>query len=723
MTWKSIVRGCMLSMCLLAVTAGPAMAKKWSVSSTPGIPKEIGRGVSCTSSTSCIGISQTYGTAGYGAGAGLAYTWNGTAWQKPFAFKRPAESTKATLGAIACTSSTECTAVGGYTRGTEDLTLAERTTNGKEWKIQTTTSPTTSSGFSSISCASSTACTAVGSTGSGPLAESWNGTAWEAHTVPVPSGGSEGYAAGVSCHSSTECVLVGEYHAAAGRTALVDRWNGSAWKSESPPAPEGAKETILSGVSCTSASACTAAGRYNTATRRLVLVERWNGKEWSVQKAVDPGGEKVLSELSGVSCAAATECTAVGTRTNETTNFPETLAEAWNGTEWTVETTPNPESTNELQGVSCNSNTACMSVGPAGAKQAYHLSGTTWSTTSIPAPKASGSSISCPSSTSCIATANTEWAGFAYVWNGTSWGVLMPESPAGTPNAALSGVSCTSSTECTGVGDYTTQAGETRTWATRMTSEDRWTTQTTPNPTTQSRLNAVSCPSATACTAVGSKGALSASEPLAEAWNGKEWSTQTVPMPTEGKIGHLSGVSCTSTGGECTAVGSYVSSSGVTTALAERWNGKAWTVEALPLPTGGEEASLHSVSCGASGECMAVGSYTSTTGHFALAEYWGTKKWTAGEAVNPTGATASEMLGVSCMTGPYCAGVGDYSNSKGEELTLAEWSFVTKWTLETMPNPSTASRMESDACTVSTETCMAFGSDVLNESVLAERYS
>jgi hypothetical protein len=40
------------------------------------------------------------------------------------------------------------------------------------------------------------------------------------------------------------------------------------------------------------------------------------------------------------------------------------MAEAWNGTSWSLVTTPNPGSTeNELRGVSCTSPSSCMAVG------------------------------------------------------------------------------------------------------------------------------------------------------------------------------------------------------------------------------------------------------------------------------------------------------------------------------------------------------------------------
>jgi hypothetical protein len=46
--------------------------------------------------------------------------------------------------------------------------------------------------------------------------------------------------------------------------------------------------------------------------------------------------------LSGVSCASDKACTAVGDWMKAGTGKQVTLAEAWDGTAWTVQPTPNP---------------------------------------------------------------------------------------------------------------------------------------------------------------------------------------------------------------------------------------------------------------------------------------------------------------------------------------------------------------------------------------------
>jgi len=65
-------------------------------------------------------------------------------------------------------------------------------------------------------------------------------------------------------------------------------------------------------VSCTSAQACTAVGDHGASTSpNLTLAERWNGTAWTIQDTPNPVGA-TASELRGISCISASACTAAG---------------------------------------------------------------------------------------------------------------------------------------------------------------------------------------------------------------------------------------------------------------------------------------------------------------------------------------------------------------------------------------------------------------------------
>jgi len=146
---------------------------------------------------------------------------------------------------------------------------------------------------------------------------------------PTPTGGSDTSLAGVSCTSASACTAVGNFSNGATLVTLAERWNGTKWSIQhTPNPPTSGSNILLQGVSCTSASACTAVGGSSTMTPGATLAERWNGTTWSIQPTPNPTGAQG-SGLGGVSCASATTCTAVGGSGNGTTGV--TLAERWNG--------------------------------------------------------------------------------------------------------------------------------------------------------------------------------------------------------------------------------------------------------------------------------------------------------------------------------------------------------------------------------------------------------
>jgi hypothetical protein len=215
--------------------------------------------------------------------------------------------------------------------------------------MQSTPEPAdaTSSALSGVSCTSSTACTAVGnyfnSAGARvTLAELWDGTSWTAQSTPNPADATSSGLAGVSCTSIMACTAVGQYFNSAGvGVTLTELWDGTNWTVPSTPNPANAKESALSGVSCTSSTACTAVGHYRISPgSSAMLAERWDGTSWTVQSTPNPA-DATSSVLYGVSCTSSVACTAVGQYFNSA-GAGVTFAELWNGGGWTVQSTPNP---------------------------------------------------------------------------------------------------------------------------------------------------------------------------------------------------------------------------------------------------------------------------------------------------------------------------------------------------------------------------------------------
>jgi protein kinase-like protein len=363
------------------------------------------------------------------------------------------------LTGISCSAADACMAVGTVLTAppvVKGLTLAE-SWNGTAWTIKAIPNPigATNSDLFAVSCRAASTCVAVGSYDDAanpqgtPLAEVWNGTAWTVQTLPNPPGGTNAGLYGVSCMSAQACLAVGNVITNGGNNAFSELWNGTTWTIETTPLPTGTTYSLLNDVSCGSATFCTAVGNYqaNSAVSRT-LTEAWNGTTWAIEATPNSQGA-TGGILSGVSCNAANACMAVGGSDGLT------LAEVWNGTTWAIKATPNPQgaTSSRLSRVWCNAANACMAIGGSGANGIFSevWNGTAWTISAVPHPRGAAyttlNSVSCGAKDACVAVGddfNSAQAGSTVIagWNGTAWpvGQLSPAT-APTPSPVPSAVS------------------------------------------------------------------------------------------------------------------------------------------------------------------------------------------------------------------------------------------------------------------------------------------
>jgi hypothetical protein len=583
------------------------------------------------------------------------------------------------------------------------------------------------------------------------LVERWDGTSWAIQSTPNPPDSTESHLLGVSCSSTSTCTAVGYFRDLAGnQPSLAEHWDGTSWTVQSTPNPTDG-ESVLTSVSCPSANACTTVGTFSPQAGTLVtLAERWDGTNWAIQSTPNPNGA-TISDPTAVSCASAAACTAVGTFRNST-GGQATLAEGWHGTSWTIESVPNPSggNTSQLNGVSCTATSECVSAGSHTTSAGTQLTlaegwdGSSWTINATPNPlglrRASLNDVWCPAQSACTAvgsyyTSDTTVQTLAAAWNGTAWILTTPPNPTGENYDQLRGVSCTSTSACTAVGYFTNTAGTQLTLAERWNGTT-WAVQSTPNPAGiyGANLSDLSCTAAGPCTGVG-HWTYRYIDPLrrvhfkyymlAEGWNGTAWALETPPNPNGATNSQLYGVSCTSSVA-CTAVG-YSAASAGPQAIVERWTGSSWVVQSTPNPTGATSSVLNAVSCPSVAACTAVGYFTNSSGTtMTLAETWNGTGWAVQSTPNPTTDTNSQLTGVSCTATNACTAVGSSSGSGGTHAALAEGWNGTSWTIETTPNPTSATSSELNGVScAATPACTAVGdfSPSLIVSPLAERYS
>jgi hypothetical protein len=221
----------------------------------------------------------------------------------------------------------------------------------------------------------------------------------------------------------------------------------------------------------------------------------------------------------------------------------------------------------------------------------------------------------------------------------------------------------------------------------------------------------VSCVSAKDCVAVGlnqdaygNKGG-----PLADAWNGKTWKSVPMKLPAAAISGELFGVSCKSATA-CMAVGLWLNSSFAGFPLAQTWNGKAWTASTPPSPSGSSGVQLNAVSCATAKNCVAAGIWFGKSGAGAILESWSGGKWAIARPALPKGSVSGSFSGVSCEATAFCVAVGSYTTSTGGGPLVYSWNGKA-WKPMTVPPPAFAkfgAFLQAVSCT-SAKSCVAVG--------------
>lgn len=482
--------------------AGGALAERWdgavwTVDPTPGTTLDFLSAVACTTASSCTAVGQT------GFSEPIADRWDGASWAAQ-TVPSPSGAEQAGLVGVACPTTLACTAIGSalYSSGDgTNLTLSEQW-SGDQWVIVTSFNPmgATAFGLAGVSCPSVKACMAVGyyfdPTGARlGLAETWNGAGWTVQPMPSPAGGTEIELSSVSCATAHDCTAVGSFSDSTGvQSALAEHWSGDRWSVQPTANASTGAASTLSGVSCPSRNTCTAAGGFvDSGGVAEPLIERWNGTIWQAQPAPHPPGAAYVI-FDGVSCANERSCVAVGLLIDANFTYL-TFAERWDGTTWTIQTTPNPPAIDGQNGtleggVSCPTVRSCTAVGqwspaPAphpGVTLAEHWNGNDWAiqTTSNPpqvdAPdgthNAPFAGVSCPTVNTCTAVGNYDsgntdgdFLALAERWDGTTWTIQQAPTPTGAFYTTLHSVACPSPRLCVAVGESTRYNAQTNTRA------------------------------------------------------------------------------------------------------------------------------------------------------------------------------------------------------------------------------------------------------------------
>lgn len=324
-------------------------------------------------------------------------------------------------------------------------------------------------------------CVAVGSRaiGGGSIPEAWSlrGTAWVSSMIDTVN-----LAAfdSVSCPRFGSCMAVGYQDVSSQTVGYSAVLKSGKWQPLAVTAPP------LASASCLTLSLCMAVG---TSAAGQPAAEFWNGTSWRATVPPTAGGT-----FDAVSCVSNKFCMAVGEDDSGDVENTEPLAEEWNGSRWTVTLQssgpPTGPQDDEFTAVSCLSATFCAAVGFNGS----------------------------PGGQRPIAS----------TWNGTTWKLLTQSQD---DYGSLNGISCATRTACWAVGtsDATYDGLGPYTAIAERWNGSSWVVVSSTRTGEDSGLNAVSCPRASWCSAVGSVTNRSGNELLVELWNGTRWRKTVVP--------------------------------------------------------------------------------------------------------------------------------------------------------------------------------------------------
>ena len=237
----------------------------WSTQATPlpsGASKSQLTDVECPTTTECLAV----GTYWDSENKSFSYSavWKSGSWSV-VAVPQVSGSAENTLWDVACSSASACTAVGWFVSQASvvEKLIVRWSGSGANppWSLQTPAQGGAGM-LRAVSCSTATSCVAVGNDFTEPSAlpiiEAWNGSSWASKTPAQPQYQQLGPAwlDDISCLSANYCRAVGVSHNGFRAVPLAEVWNGSAWQVDALPQQVDDSVAEPLGVSCLPLRGC-----------------------------------------------------------------------------------------------------------------------------------------------------------------------------------------------------------------------------------------------------------------------------------------------------------------------------------------------------------------------------------------------------------------------------------------------------------------------------------
>jgi hypothetical protein len=282
-------------------------------------------GISCASTSDCVAVSGNLSTSP-SASTIVTTTNGGSTWSSP------SGGTDQNLTSVSCPNTTHCMAGGNNLVNGKFVGGIWVTSNPQgTWTL--TPNLTGVNTVLALSCANDSDCFALveGNFADGP----------QALIQTVNGGGSWSFV----LSEATVCYLVGQYEA--GYAEVFSTTNlFNFYRTDL------SGTAYVTGVSCTTTTSCMVVGN-------SVAFSTTNGSTWfNDSSALDADTGSALSSIAGVSCVGAGDCTVVGDPASGM--YGQSVAATNNGgTTWQIEALASPP---DLYAVSCASTTTCWAA-------------------------------------------------------------------------------------------------------------------------------------------------------------------------------------------------------------------------------------------------------------------------------------------------------------------------------------------------------------------------
>ncbi len=278
------------------------------------------------------------------------------------------------LSGIDALSPNDIWAVGGWYSSTNNvsLPLVERW-DGQSWTVMPGPSGLDHNGLYSVSALSDNDVWVAGSSShlgrSHTLISHWDGTQWTSHSGLDTD--RDNFAQSVAAISSNDAWVVGSHSDLSCCFPLLAHWDGTQLTAVPGPLHGG-----LRGVAALSSNDVWAVGRGDAPTQTLTL--HWDGQVWNtVPSPRDEGMD--TSYLMAVSKVSSNDVWAVGASGSNSAYTSHSLTMHWDGTQWSIVSSPDIGGLNAVSAVSAND---VWAVGEGiygnGSNSMLHWNGIEW---------------------------------------------------------------------------------------------------------------------------------------------------------------------------------------------------------------------------------------------------------------------------------------------------------------------------------------------------------